>query len=66
MCLGHNSSVKEKVDFKRSEDVLDEVKNFIRASEAVSARIISAWKKFRVLGGVLIGNQGNDISVPIQ
>ena len=28
------------------------------ASEAVSARIGSAWKKFRELNGVLVGKQG--------
>ena len=28
------------------------------ASEAVSARIDSAWKKFRELSGVLVGKQG--------
>ena len=28
------------------------------ASEAVSARIGSAWKKFRELSGVLVGKQG--------
>ena len=27
-------------------------------SEAMSAKISSAWKKFRELGGVLVGKQG--------
>ena len=57
-CLGHNRSV-EKLEFKRDEDVLEEVKKFCylgdmiscygEASEAVSARIGSARKKFREL-----------------
>ena len=47
-CLGHNCSVEEKLEFKRGEDVLDEVEKFCylgdmvscysEASEAVSAR----------------------------
>ena len=75
MCLGHNCSVKEKVEFERcfksrrclNEDVLEEVEKFYLGdmfsshggvSEAVSARIGSAWKKFRELAGVLVGKQG--------
>ena len=56
-CLGHNCSVEEKLEFKRGEHVLEEVDKFcylgdmiscyVGASEAVSARIGSAWKKFR-------------------
>ena len=58
----------EKLEFKTGEDVLEEVEKFCYlgdmiscsggASEAVSARIASAWKKFRELSGVLIGKQG--------
>ena len=67
-CLGHNCSVEEKLEFKRSEDVLEEVKKFCclcdmiscygGASEAVSARIGNTWKKFRELGSVLVRRQG--------
>ena len=56
-CLGHNCSVEENLEFKRGEDVLEEVEKFCYlgdmiscysgASEAVSARIGGAWKKFR-------------------
>ena len=55
--LVHNYSVEEKLVFKRGEDVLAEVEKFCYlgdmiscyggASEAVSARIGSAWNKFR-------------------
>ena len=51
----------------KSEDVLEEVEKFCYlgdmiscysgASEAVIARIGSAWKKFRELSGVLVGQQ---------
>ena len=64
-CLGCTCSVEEKLEFKRSEDVLEEVEKFCysgdmiscygRASEAVSARTGSALKKLRVLNGVLVG-----------
>ena len=67
-CLGHNCSVEERLEFKRGEDVLVEVEKFCYLSdmiscyggalEAVSARIGSAWKKFRKLNGVLVGKQG--------
>ena len=67
-CLGHNCLVEEKLEFKRGEDVLEEVKKFCYlgdmiscyggASEAVRARNGSAWKKFRELSGVLVGKQG--------
>ena len=67
-CLGHNFSVVEKLEFKTGEDVLEEVEKFCYlgdmiscfggASEAVSARIGSAWKNFRELSGVLVGKQG--------
>ena len=53
-CLGHNCSAEEKLEFRRGEDVLEEVEKFYYladmiscyggASEAVSARISSAWK----------------------
>ena len=67
-CLGHNCSVKEKLEFKRHEDVLEEVEKFCYladmisyydgASESLSARIGSPWKKFRELSGVLFGKHG--------
>ena len=67
-CLGHNCSVEEKVEFKRSKNVLEEVEKFCylgdmiicygEASEAVSPRIGSAWKKFRELSGVLVWTHG--------
>ena len=67
-CFGHNGSVEEKLEFKRSEDVLEEVEKFCYlgdmikcyggASEAVGARISKAWKNFRELSGVLVGKQG--------
>ena len=67
-CLRHNCSVVEKLEFKTGEDVLEEVETFCYqgdmisclggASEAVSARIGSAWKKFRELSGALVGKQG--------
>ena len=66
-CLRHNFSVVEKLEFKTGEDVLEEVEKFCYlgdmiscfggASEAVSVRIGSAWKKFRELSGVLVGKQ---------
>ena len=66
-CLGHNCSV-EKLEFKRGEDALEEVEYFCYlgdmnscyggASEAVNLIIGHAWKKFRELSGVLVGNQG--------
>ena len=67
-CLRHNCSVMEKLEFKTGEDVLEEVEKFCYlgdmiscfggASEAVSARIGSAWQKFRELSGLLVGKQG--------
>ena len=66
--LGRNCSVEKKLEFKRGKDVLQEVEKFCYvgdmiscyggASEGVSSRIISAWKKFRKLSGVLVGKQG--------
>ena len=66
-CLGHNCLVEEKLEFKRGEDVLEEVEGFCYlgdmissyggTSEAVSARIGSAWKDFMKLSGVLVGKQ---------
>ena len=57
-----------EVEFKMGEDVLKELEKFCYlgdmiscyggASEAVSARIGSTWKKFRQLNGVLVGKQG--------
>ena len=43
------------LEFKRSEDVLEEVEKFCYA---VSTRIGSPWKKFREIRGVLVGKQG--------
>ena len=67
-CLDHNCSVEEKLEFKRSEDVLEEVEKFCYlgytisyycgASEAVRARIGGACKKFRKLSVRLAGKQG--------
>ena len=64
-CLGHDCSVEEKLEFKRGEDVLEEMGKFRYlvnmiscyggASEAVSARISSAWKRFRELSSMLVG-----------
>ena len=59
--------MEEKLEFKRGKDVLEEGKKLCYrgdvincyggASEAVSTRIGSAWKKFRELSGVLVGKQ---------
>ena len=67
-CPGHNCSVEEKLEFKGGEDVSEEMENFCYlgdlissyggASEAVSARISSMWKKFRELSGVPVRKQG--------
>ena len=67
-CLVLNCSAEDKLGFKKDEDVLEEVETFCYlgdmincynvASEAVSARIGSAWKKFRELSNVLVGKQG--------
>ena len=67
-CLGHNCSGEEKLEFKRDEDILERKEKFCYlvdmiscysgASEAVSARTGSAWKKFRELSGVLVGKRG--------
>ena len=56
-CLDHNCSLEEKLEFKRGEDVLEEVEKFCylgdmiscfdRVSEAVSSRIGSVCKKLR-------------------
>ena len=56
-CLGYNCMVEETLEFKRGEDVLEEVEKFFylvniiscygSAFEAVNARIGSAWKTFR-------------------
>ena len=35
-CLGDNCSVKEKLDFKRSEDVLEEVEKFCYLGDKIS------------------------------
>ena len=67
-CLGHNCSVEEKLEFKRGDNVLEEMEKFCYlgdmiscyggVSEAVSARMDSAWKNFRELSVVLVGKQG--------
>ena len=64
-CLGYNSSAGEKLEFKRGEDVLEEVEKFCYlgdviscyggASEVVNAKMGSVWKMFRELSGVLVG-----------
>ena len=66
--LGDSCSVKEKLEFKRDKDVLQEVEKlcylgdmiscYSGRPEAVSARIDSVWKKFKELSGVLVGKQG--------
>ena len=66
-CLGHNCSVEKKLEFKRGEDVLEEVETFCYlgdtiscyrgASKAVSAVIGSAWKRSRELSGLLVRKQ---------
>ena len=65
-CLGHNYSTEEMLQFKRGEDVLEEVEKFCYmsdmisyggASKAMNARIGSAWM-FSELSGVLIGKEG--------
>ena len=55
-CFVHNCSVEEKLEFERGEDFLDKMEKFYYlddtiscyrgASEALSARIGSAWKNF--------------------
>ena len=67
-CLGHNCSLEDKLEFKRGEDVLEEVEKFFYlgdmitcyggASETVKARIVIVWNKFRELIDVLVGKQG--------
>ena len=67
-CLGQNCPVRGELKFKKGEDVLEEVEKFrymgdmisyyCGASEAVSARIGSAWKNLMELSGMLVGNQG--------
>ena len=78
-CLGRNYSVEEKLKLKRDEYVLEEVEKFCYigdmiscyggASEAVSARIGSPWKKFSVKwcvspeAGFIFEATGEDLSV---
>ena len=73
--LGHNCAEEEKLEFKRGEDVLEEAERFCYlgdmisfydgASEAVSARIGSAWKKCCVSweAGFMFEATGEDLSV---
>ena len=66
-CLGHNCSVEKKLEFKRGEDVLEEVETFCYlgdtiscyrgASKAVSAVIGNAWKRSRELSDLLVRKQ---------
>ena len=68
ICIGYNCSVDKKIEFKRGEDVIEKVQKIFYLgdmiscyrgpSEAVSARIASAWKKFRELSSVLVWKQG--------
>ena len=67
LSLEHSCSVEEKFEFKRGEDVLEAVERscylgdiscYGGASEEVSARMGSVWKKFRELSGLLVGKQG--------
>ena len=70
-CLGHNCSVEEKLEFKRGEDVLEEVGKFCYladmiscyggASEAVSARIGIACVSREA--GFIFETTGEDLSV---
>ena len=67
-CLGHNCTLEKKLEFKRGEDVLEEVEKFCYlgdmiscyggAPEAMSSRIGSARKKFRELSGWLVRKEG--------
>ena len=67
-CLGDNCSVELKLEFKKGEDVLEEMQKFCYLgdliscyggkSKAVSTRIGSAWKEFRELSVVVVGKQG--------
>ena len=66
-CLGRNCTIKEKLGFKRGEDVFEAVVKFCYlgdmiscyggASEGVSPRIGCVWKKLREISGVLVGKQ---------
>ena len=67
-CLGDNCSVELKLEFKKGEDVLEEMQKFCYLgdliscyggkSKAMSTRIGSAWKQFRELSAVVVGKQG--------
>ena len=67
-CLGQDCSVEDKLQFKRGEDILEEMGKFCclgdmisyyeGRSEALTARIGSPWKKFKELSGVLFGKHG--------
>ena len=62
------SLLEEKLELKGGEDALEEMEKFCYlgdtiscyggASEAVSAKIGSAWNNFRELGGVLVRKKG--------
>ena len=55
-CLGHNCSVEEKLEFKRSEEkvkkfcYLGDMISYGGAPHAVSETTGSAWKKFQWCG----------------
>ena len=67
-CLGDNCSVELKLEFKKGEDVLEEMQKFCYLgdliscyggkSKALSTRFGSAWKEFRELSVVVDGKQG--------
>ena len=49
-CLGHNCTAEEKLEFKRDEDVLEEVKKFCYLGDMVSCyggaseAVSSTWR----------------------
>ena len=70
-CLGHSCSVEKMLEFKRGEDVLEEVEKFCYlsdiiccyggASETLSVSTSSACKKFRELSGELARKQSSSL-----
>ena len=66
--VGHNYLVEENLQSEKGENVLEEVEKFCYlgdmiscyggASETVSGRIGSVWKKFSEFSDVLVGKQG--------
>ena len=63
-CISHICSLKEKLEFKKGDNVLQEVEKFCYlgdltscyggASKAVRTRTCSEWEKFRDLKGVVV------------